>query len=84
MIKTSPSIRGGFCYACFDFVLRIIIASIIGATYTIIMYLNILPIYSNFFMKILLSLVIVYIALKPKNLKIFCNINVIIKKQCIK
>lgn len=53
--------------------LNIIIASTIGAAYTIVMYLNILPIYSNFFMKILLSLVIVYIGLKPKNIKAFCK-----------
>lgn len=49
--------------------IRIIISSIIGAIYTIIMYLNIIPIYSNFIMKLVLSIVIVYIAFKPKSFK---------------
>ena len=48
---------------------RYIIASIIGATYTVVMYLNIIPLYSNFFMKLILSIVIVYISFAPKSVK---------------
>lgn len=48
---------------------KMIIASGIGAIYTIAMYLNILPIYSNFFMKFILSVVIVYISFSPKKIK---------------
>lgn len=48
---------------------RILVASSIGAIYTIIMYLNIIPIYSNFFMKFVLSFVIVYISFLPKTWK---------------
>ena len=45
---------------------KIFIASIIGAIYTIVMYINIIPIYSNFLMKLILSIALVYIAYKPK------------------
>ena len=48
---------------------RILISSAIGAIYTIIMYLNIIPIYSNFIMKLVLSIAMVYIAFKPKTFK---------------
>jgi len=48
---------------------RILISSVIGAIYTIIMYLNIIPIYSNFIMKLVLSIAMVYIAFKPKTFK---------------
>ena len=47
---------------------RFILASCIGAIYTVIMYLDIIPIYSNILMKLLLSCAIVYIAFKPKSL----------------
>ena len=49
--------------------LRLLIASVIGAIYTIVMYLEIIPIYSNFIMKFILSIVITYIAVNPKSLK---------------
>ena len=48
---------------------RIFAGSLVGAVYTIVMYLNIIPIYSNFFMKLLLSIVIVYVAFKPRSVK---------------
>lgn len=48
---------------------RILISSVIGAIYTIIMYLNIISIYSNFIMKLVLSIAMVYIAFKPKTFK---------------
>ena len=49
--------------------LRLLIASVIGAIYTIVMYLEIIPIYSNFIMKFILSIVITYIAFNLKSLK---------------
>ena len=49
--------------------IRLLIASVIGSIYTIIMYLNIISIYSNFIMKFILSIVITYIAFNPKSLK---------------
>lgn len=49
--------------------IRIFLASSIGAVYTIIMYLNIISIYSNIVMKIILSIAMVYIAFNPKNIK---------------
>lgn len=48
---------------------RIFLASCIGAVYTVVMYLNIISIYSNFIMKFILSMVIVYISFKPKSIK---------------
>ena len=48
---------------------RIFIGSVIGAVYTVVMYLNIFPIYSNFIMKFFLSVVIAYISFKPDNMK---------------
>ena len=48
---------------------RIFIASLVGAVYTVVMYLNIIPIYSNFIMKVILSIAIVYIAFKPMSSK---------------
>lgn len=44
---------------------KILFSSSAGAVYTIVMYLDIIPIYSNVFMKIFLSIVMVYIAFKP-------------------
>ena len=49
--------------------IRLIISSIFGGIYAIVSYLNIIPIYSNFFMKILLSIIMVYIAFNPQNYK---------------
>ena len=48
---------------------RIFAASVLGAAYTVVMYLNVIPIYSNFAMKIVLSVVIVYVAFKVKSFK---------------
>lgn len=49
--------------------LRLIISSLIGALYSVLMYLNVLPIYSNIFMKIILSIVMIYIAYNGKSFK---------------
>ena len=50
-------------------IIRNLISSSIGAVYAIIIYTSHIEIYSNIFLKIMLSLVIVYIAFKPQNTK---------------
>ena len=49
--------------------IRLIISSIFGGIYAIVSYLNLIPIYSSFFMKILLSIIMVYIAFNIESLK---------------
>ena len=49
--------------------IRLISASLVGAIYTVISYISGLRIYSNFFLKLILSVIIIYIAFNPKNLK---------------
>lgn len=49
---------------------KIIISALIGGIYSIVAYLNILPIYSNLFIKILLSLIMVYVAYNAKGIKV--------------
>ena len=49
--------------------IRLIIGSFLGAIYTIIGYIGILEIYSSFILKIILSIMIVYIAYYPQSLK---------------
>ena len=49
--------------------IKLLLSSIIGSIYAVIVYLDILSTYSNIFTKIVLSLVMVYIAFSPKNLK---------------
>ena len=48
---------------------RLLISSFIGSIYSIIVYLNILPIYSNIISKIILSIVMTYVAFAPKNFR---------------
>ena len=48
---------------------RLIISSLLGAFYSIISYMSILDIYSSLILKIVLSIVIVYIAFNPQNMK---------------
>ena len=50
--------------------LRIIISSLIGAIYSVLSYISDLEIYNNLFLKIFLSVVMVYIAFIPKNIKL--------------
>ena len=52
-------------------IIRNIIASIIGSIYAIIIYTSHIQIYSNIFLKLILSIVIVYISFKPANIKSF-------------
>ena len=49
--------------------IRIIIASLLGAVYSIIAYAGVLKIYSSLVLKIVLSILIVYIAFNPQNAK---------------
>ena len=49
--------------------IRLILASLVGAIYTIIAYVSALKIYSNIFLKFILSLIIIYIAFNPKSVK---------------
>ena len=49
--------------------IRLILASTVGAVYAIIAYMSILKIYSNIILKGMLSIVIVYIAFNPSNIK---------------
>lgn len=49
--------------------LRLIMASLLGAIYSVVAYMKILEIYSNIILKILLSVIIVYIAYNPQTVK---------------
>ena len=49
--------------------IRMILSSLLGSIYGIIIYLNILSIYTNLLAKITLSVVMVYIAFAPPNIK---------------
>ena len=49
--------------------IRIILASSLGAIYTIIGYISVLQIYSNLVLKVILSILIIYIAFNPQTVK---------------
>lgn len=49
--------------------MRLILASVLGAIYSIVAYMSILEIYSSIILKIILSIIIVYIAFDPQNVK---------------
>lgn len=49
--------------------IRLIIGSLIGAIYSIVAYTGFLKIYSSFILKIILSVIIVYIAYNPQSVK---------------
>lgn len=48
---------------------RLLLSAFLGAIYAIITYMQLLKVYSNIIMKIILSIVMVYIAYKPKKIK---------------
>ena len=48
---------------------KLILASVVGAIYTIIAYISNLEIYSNIFLKFILSLIIIYISFNHKSVK---------------
>ena len=50
--------------------IRLIISALLGGIYSILAYMEVLEIYTNFFMKILLSVVMVYLAYNAKNIKL--------------
>lgn len=49
--------------------LNLILASLIGAVYSVLSYLTAMQIYSNFLLKLILSICMVYVAFKSKNIK---------------
>lgn len=49
--------------------LRIIGSSLIGAVYAILAYTGIFPLYANIFVKIILSICMIYMAFYPRNIK---------------
>lgn len=53
--------------------IRLIISAIIGGIYSILAYIQILEIYSNIILKIILSIVMVYIAYKAEKIKSFAK-----------
>lgn len=48
---------------------RLIIGSLIGSVYTVMTYIITIKIYSNFFVKILLSIIMVYISFNPQSIR---------------
>ena len=48
---------------------RLALASTLGAVYAIVAYMSILKIYSTIILKIILSIIIVYVAFNPQNVK---------------
>ena len=49
--------------------IRLVLASTVGAMYAIVAYMSILKIYSTIILKIILSIIIVFIAYNPQNIK---------------
>lgn len=52
-------------------IIRTLLSSGIGSAYAVLSYMSILEICSNIFLKIILSIAMVYIAFKPLNIKMF-------------
>ena len=48
---------------------RLLLASLLGAIYSVISYMSILEIYSSMVLKIILSIVIIYVAFNPQTMK---------------
>ena len=53
--------------------LRLCAGSLIGAIYTVMTYVITIKMYSNFFFKILLSVIMIYVAFNPQNVKNMCK-----------
>lgn len=49
--------------------IKLFLSSVIGSIYALIVYLEILPIYSNLVAKVILSVVMIYVAFSPSNIK---------------
>lgn len=52
---------------------RLILSSLLGAIYSIVAYTGVLKIYSSFILKIILSIIIVYVAYNPQSVKKMCK-----------
>ena len=52
-------------------IIRLSISSCIGSIYAVAVYMRISEIYSNIFLKVILSVVMIYIAFNSKGIKIF-------------
>lgn len=50
-------------------IIRLLLSSLLGAIYSVISYMSILEIYSSMILKIILSIVMIYIAFTPQNMK---------------
>lgn len=50
-------------------IIRLLLAGMVGAIYSVVSYMSILEIYSSVFLKIVLSFVIIYIAFNPQTMK---------------
>lgn len=53
--------------------IRLILASLLGAGYSIIAYMGIIKVYSSIILKIILSVLIIYIAFNPQSIKKMCK-----------
>ena len=53
--------------------IRLILVSLLGAGYSIIAYMGIIKVYSSIILKIILSVLIIYIAFNPQNIKKMCK-----------
>lgn len=53
--------------------IRLILSAFLGGIYSILAYMQVLEIYSNIVMKIILSIVMVYIAYSAKNIKLLAK-----------
>ena len=53
--------------------IRLILASLLGAGYSIIAYMGIIKVYSSIILKIILSVLIIYIEFNPQNIKKMCK-----------
>ena len=53
--------------------IRLILASLLVAGYSIIAYMGIIKVYSSIILKIILSVLIIYIAFNPQNIKKMCK-----------
>lgn len=49
--------------------IRLILSSLLGGIYSILAYMEVLEIYSNFIVKVILSIIMVYLAYQAKNIK---------------
>lgn len=49
--------------------IRLLLSSLVGAIYSVVSYMSILEIYSSMILKIILSIVIIYIAFNPQTMK---------------